>query len=211
MARWPGRTSGPNPRRLAHAVLTLALKHAVRQGLLSATCGDAVEAPTVTKATIQPLDQTEVAKLLKAAEGDRLEALYHLAIGSGMRQGELFGLHWSDVDLGRRHGIGPPVVGRSLRPVGPRRTQSASSRRLIDLPAHAVTALRRAPQAGHGRGQGRVEFVFCNQSGGPMRRSHFHHDDYKPLLKRAKIRAARFHDLRHTHATLCLLAGKTRR
>ena len=58
-----------------------------------------------------------------------------------------------------------------------------------------------------GEGLAASEWVFCNLSGGPLRRSHFHRQEYKPLLKRAKLPAIRFHDLRHTSATLLLSQG----
>ena len=53
----------------------------------------------------------------------------------------------------------------------------------------------------------RSAWVFCNTKGGPLRRSHFHQQTFKPLLKRAKLPDIRFHDLRHTSATLLLSAG----
>jgi integrase len=52
-----------------------------------------------------------------------------------------------------------------------------------------------------------AEYVFCNQRGGPLRRSHFHRQDFKPLLMRAGLPSIRFHDLRHTSATLLLSEG----
>ena len=90
---------GPNPRRLAHIVLSLALKQYVKQGAIGRNVCEVVDAPQVRKAEIQPLSQKQAGALLMAAEGDRLEPLYHLALGSGMREGELFGLQWSAVDL----------------------------------------------------------------------------------------------------------------
>ena len=199
---------GPNPRRLAHAVMHRAFKHAVKQGLLVRNVTDAVEPPTVPKSQITPLDENQVAQLLAAAEGDRLEALYHLAIGSGMREGEMFGLQWSSLDLV----AGTVSVNRSLSEISGKLSlgepKSAKSRRMITLPQHAVVALEQHRKRQMAAGFARVEYVFCNQGGGPMRRSHFHADNFKPLLKRAGLRAVRFHDLRHTHATLMLLAGE---
>ncbi|HTM55423.1 MAG TPA: site-specific integrase, partial [Pirellulales bacterium] len=52
-----------------------------------------------------------------------------------------------------------------------------------------------------------VPWVFSNTTGGPLRRSHFHRNEFKPLLKAAKLPSIRFHDLRHTSATLLLAAG----
>jgi len=200
--------SGPNPRRLAHAVLRRALKIATRKGLVSRNVCDLAEAPVVAKATVTPLDATQAAALLTAAQGDRLEALYHVAIGSGMREGELFGLHWKSVDLV----AGTVSVIQSLSEVGGRLSlgepKSAKSRRLIQLPQHAVVALESHRKRMMIEGFAGVEMVFCNQSGGYLRRSHFHAQSFRPLLKRAGLGAVRFHDLRHTHATLMLLAGE---
>ncbi|MEX2111895.1 MAG: site-specific integrase [Pirellulales bacterium] len=199
---------GAHPRRLAHAVLRRALSHALRQGLIVRNVCDAVEPPKVPKSKIMPLDQKQVAALLDAAKGDRLEALYHLAIGSGMREGEMFGLHWSSLDLA----AGTVSVKQSLAEVGGKLSvgepKSGAARRQIGLPQHAIKALEAHRRRQMAAGFGGCEFVFCNQSGGPMRRSHFHAGDFKPLLRKAGLPDCRFHDLRHTHATLCLLAGE---
>ncbi len=199
---------GPNPRRLAHAVLRRAFKHAVKQGLVIRNVCDAVEPPTVPKSQITPLDENQVAQLLAAAKGDRLEALYHLAIGSGMREGELFGLQWSSLDLT----TGTVSVSRSLCEISGKLSlgepKSAKSRRMVTLPQHAVVALETHRKRQMAAGFGGVEYVFCNQHGGPLRRSHFQADEFKPLLTRAGLPPVRFHDLRHTHATLMLLAGE---
>jgi integrase len=199
---------GPNPRRLAHAVLRLALKHALRRGLVMNNACDAIDPPTVPKAKIKPLDEAQVAKLLTAAVGDRLEALYHLAIGSGMREGEIFGLHWNSLDLA----AGTVSVRQSLSEVSGKlelgEPKSKAGRRLIGLPQHALKALEDHRKRQMAAGFGGVAFVFCNQSGGPLRRSHFHAESFKPLLAKAGLPPMRFHDLRHTHATLCLLAGE---
>lgn len=85
--------------------------------------------------------------------------------------------------------------------------KTAKSRRRIDLPQSAVEVLRLHRARMLKEGQGGVEWVFCNQSGGPLRRCHFHKYVFTPLLKRAKVPKIRFHDLRHTSASLLLAAG----
>jgi len=202
-------------RQLTHAVLRRALKQALKWGMVPRNVCDAVDPPRVPHAEICPLTAAEVGKLLKAAAGDeksgvardRLEAIYVLAVSSGLRLGELFGLQWPDVDLAGaalsvRHTL-EEVNGR----LNLREPKTAKSRRKVELPQLAVRALRdhqkRALAAGHiGAG-----YVFVNKSGGPLRRSHFHAASFKPLLTLAGLPPIRFHDLRHTAATLLLSEG----
>ncbi len=193
-------------RRLAHAVLHRSLKLAMKWGMVPRNVADAVEAPRIEKQDIQPLNGDQVARLFKAAIGDRLEALYVVAIASGLRLGELFGLQWADIDLD----VGTVTVRRTLSEIHGKLTlaepKTKKSRRRVELPAMAVDALcdHRKRMLAEGN---LVGSVFCNRAGGFLRRSHFHAQQYKPLLKRAGLPAIRFHDLRHTAATLLLEQG----
>jgi integrase len=85
--------------------------------------------------------------------------------------------------------------------------KTAKGRRRVELPQIAVEALREHLAAMRAEGHADVPWVFCNSRGGPLRRSHFHKRTFKPLLKKAKLPAIRFHDLRHTSATLLLSVG----
>jgi integrase len=149
----------------------------------------------------------EVGRLLKAAKGHRLEALIVLALGAGMRLGEIFALKWENVDLDRaalfvRHTL---VDLNGLLTLAEPKT--AKSRRRIELPRSVVVALRRHRQRLTEEGFGDNSWVFCNSTGGPLRRTHFHTNVFKPLLQDAGLKPIRFHDLRHTSATLLLTAG----
>lgn len=194
-------------RQLTHAVLRKAMKQAVRWRLIPINPCDAVDPPRVARSEIHPLDTDQVAALLAAAAGDRIEGLYVVAIGGGLRLGELFGLQWNDIDFA----AGTISVIHTLMEVNGKLTledtKTTKSRRRVDLPQVAVDALLAHRKRMLAEGFAGVGWVFCNTKGGPMRRSHFHAQHFKPLLERAKLPHIRFHDLRHTSATLLLAAG----
>jgi len=93
--------AGLSPRTVQYIHVTLhkALKQAVQDGLIPRNATEAVKAPQVRRQEISPLSAEQVKVLLETACGDRLEALSVLAIHTGLRQGELLGLKWEDVDL----------------------------------------------------------------------------------------------------------------
>ena len=148
----------------------------------------------------------EVRALFEAATGDRYEALYVLAVNTGLRQGELLGLRWEDVDLDtatlrirrtlQNGSFHPPKSGkgRSVR----------LTRRTVDaLRSHRRRQLEeRMELAGLWEDQG---LIFPNRAGRPLDHTNFYQRDFKKLLDRAGLSPAfRFHDLRHTCATLLL-------
>jgi integrase len=154
-----------------------------------------------------------VTAFLDATRDHPMHALYVLAITTGMRQGELLDLAWEDVDLD----AGRVVVRRSLqrqREAGLVIIQpkTARSRRSIVLCQRAIAALRlhgdrqtfeRKAAAEDWHDQG---LVFCKPKGGPLDPSH-QTATFKEALKRAALSQIRFHDLRHTSATLLLAKG----
>ena len=132
----------PSTVQRLHAVIHRALKQALRWGLVPRNVSEAVDPPKAQRKEIRPLTPEQVRTLLRTAQGDRLGALYALAITTGLRQGELFGLRWEDVDLetGRlsvRQTLTTPKGGRRLSP--PKRSKS---RRSVKLTTGAVKALR---------------------------------------------------------------------
>lgn len=196
-----------------HATLHKALKQAVMDGLIPRNATEAVKAPRPEKKEIRPLSPAAVRALLSAAAGDRLEALYVLAITTGMRQGELLRLKWEDVDLG----AGTLQVRRTLTRTkdGPvfGTPKTVKSRRNIRLTAPAVEALKRHRIAQHeerlklGPLWADQDLVFPNRSGAPMHPYQLL-EGFRKLLRQAGLpENARFHDLRHTCATLLLSKG----
>jgi integrase len=155
----------------------------------------------------------ETRRLLEAARGDRLEALYVLAVHTGMRQGELLGLKWQDVDLK----AGTIQVTRTLTRSGTSlllgEPKTAKGRRKIKLTTKATAALRvhrkrqlegSVQRVGLWKDQG---LVFASESGTLINPTNLRMRSFASLLKRAGLPKIRFHDLRHTCATLLLGRG----
>ena len=93
--------SGLSPRSVGiiHAVLRTALKDAVRWELIPRNVAALIHAPRTTRTEITPLSPEEARAFLESVRGDRLVAPYTVGLALGLRQGEILGLRWSDVDL----------------------------------------------------------------------------------------------------------------
>lgn len=198
--------ASPRLRQMALGVLHRALGQAVRWSMVPRNICDAVTRPRVPRETMRALTTDQVTRLFGTAKGDRLEALYVLAVTTGLRQGELLGLQWDDIDL-------PGAVLRvqhTLHELNGRlwvgEPKTKRGRRQVDLPAVAVVALQthRERMLVEGRSDG---LVFSDTQGGPLRKSNLLRRSFLPLLKRAGLPTIRFHDLRHTAATLLLAQG----
>src|ERR671913_1539429 len=146
----------PTSVQRVHALLHKALKQAVHDGLVARNVTQAVKAPRQQRKEIPTLNQEQARVFLEAAKGDRLEALYLLAIHTGLRQGELLGLKWGDVDLDRgtlqvRGTLtttkGGPVL-RAPKTKGSRRTVKLSPTALEALRSHLERQLGEIDQAG---------------------------------------------------------------
>ena len=205
-------TRSPRTVNYIHVTLHKALKDAVSDGLVPRNVCDAVKSPRPAKKEIRPLTQDQARSLLAAASGGRLEALYTVALHCGLRQGELLGLKWEDADLI----TGTLSVRRTLSDTreGFKFEQPKSGKgRSVKLSQRATEALR-----SHRKRQleqtGEVEerfkgLVFTTTNGTPYTCTNLLSQRFRPLLKRAGLPAAtRFHDLRHTCATVLLIAGK---
>jgi integrase len=201
------RCVGARVRQLTHAVLRRALKQALRWGIVARNPCEAVDPPRVPKRTISPLTAEQVQTFLEAAKEDRLYALCVVAIETGMRLGEIFGLQWPVVELKDR----AIKVQHTLMEINGKLTlaepKTPKSRRRIDLPQVVVDALTKHRAQSVREGFAKVPWVFCNATGGPLRRTHFHVNHFKSLLDKADLPVIRFRDLRHTSATLLLAAG----
>jgi integrase len=162
---------------------------------------------------MKTLDAEQSRRLLAAAEGDRLEALYVVALTTGMRLGELLALSWNNVDL---DGAALSVRGTLYRSGGTlniAEPKTAGSRRHVSLGGIAVDALRRhrvnqtAERLLRGPAWEDNDLVFANEVGKPIEPSNLRRRSFEPLLVKAKLPRIRFHDLRHSAATLLLSQG----
>src|SRR5215212_2904576 len=181
---------GLSPRTVQYVHVTLhkALKQAVMDGLIPRNSTEAVKPPQVRREEMRLLEPEQVKTLLEAARGDRLEALYALAVTTGMRQGELLGLKWEDVDLEDR----TLRVCRTLATTkdGPQLTapKTKGSRRTVMLTQGAAEALRDhlERQLGEIDGAGSLwrenGLVFASETGEPLDRRNVTTHRFKPLL-----------------------------
>lgn len=199
--------------------LSMALEQAVKAGLLTKNVVKDTVAPKLVKREIHPLTK-EQAIALSAVAKDKGQIPYIvilLALSTGMRLGEIFGLQWDCVDLERgivfiRRSL---ITGRKLV-VGQwlQEPKTQKSKRQIPLPPEVAEELRKykvwqeeqIEQLGDKYEDN--TFVIANMFGRPVDTSNFTTRYFKAMLAEAGIdRSIKFHDLRHTHATLLLLEG----
>jgi integrase len=201
----------PATVRKIHSTLHKAHSQAVSDGLIPRNTAD-VQAPRPAPEEMRPLPEGEVCTFLDVARtsGDRFEPLYVLAITTGLRRGELLGLRWDDVDLER----GTLRVGRSLVREGGRHkvgeTKTRRGRRQVNLTPRTVNALKAHRKRQLEERMRLVEtyedrdLVFSTTVGTPVDPDNLVKRSFKPLLEKAGLPEIRFHDLRHTCATLLL-------
>lgn len=203
----------PATVRQLHSILHHALEQATQWGLVARNVAALVTPPRLTRHESAALSPEQARVLLTTAKGSRLEALYVLALSTGMRLGELLGLRWQDVDMDMamlqvRHTLARTPQGWQLM-----EPKTARSRRRIALTPSAIAALRRhrSQQATERLRFGSVwddhDLVFPNAIGKPMDAWSVLSRSFRPLLEQAGLPRMRFHDLRHTAATLLLTQG----
>jgi integrase len=199
--------------RMIHAVLHRALNQALQMGTIIRNPSDAVIRPKLIKKEMKTLADTQVQTLLLAVRGTRYEALYLLAVTTGMRQGELLGLRWSDLDWVTRQ----VKVQRQLQRLPGNgmvfsEPKSASGRRVIALGSASIEILRehykyqQLERLAAGERWIENDLIFPTIIGTPCEGSNLIRN-FKSLLRKNNLPSIRFHDLRHTAATLMLQQG----
>lgn len=201
--------SGLAPRSVSHhlAMLRTALGRAEATGLVRRNVASMVAGPSVPIADIRPLTVPQARTLLDHVSGDRWEAVYALALLTGMRQGEILGLRWGDIELdNRRLVIRKTLVWLKGNPTL-EDAKTERSKRTIVLPLRALAALRwrqgaqeadrdkcESAEPGHWHA---LDLVFSDDHGDPIRRDYFTRA-YQRHLAAAGLPKMSFHSTRHS-------------
>lgn len=210
-----GQPVNPKTAKNIHGVLHSALSQAVLCGYIQANPADRVVLPKRTKAEIHVLEDEQLAIFLKEIEGHPFQYLYQVDLLTGMRQSELLGLQWPDVDFESK----TLTVKRQLQYLGAAHggyqyaTPKSNKSRRIALPDMAIEALKaqKALQEEMRRFVGEAwsnpdNLVFTNPLG-----EHIKHDviyrNLKRIFAKMGVPQLRFHDLRHSYAVMSLQSG----
>lgn len=179
--------------------------------MLAVNPADAVKPPRAVHKEIQALDEKGAAELLRSLEGTRFHLPALLAIGTGMRRGELLGLRWQDVDLK----AGKLAVRQNLQQISKgllyKSPKTGMGERSISLMTSTVTALRKekkrqaALRLQKGSAYQGNDLVLSEDGGSQWTPNRFSAQWHKAVTGRGQM--VRFHNLRHTHATLLLRQG----
>ena len=199
----------PTTVRYAYVVLRACLGRALKSGRVTRNVATLVDPPSKAPFEIAPLSSAQVTAFRSAIAGHRFEVLFLMALGTGMRQGELLALRWSDLDLD----AGTVTVRATLDPLSGElgETKTEHSRRTLSLPLPVAATLRRhrveqAAIRGQAHRWDARGFVFATRNGRPPNSQNVTRDLHR-VLAAAGLPRQRFHDLRHAYATLQLGAG----
>lgn len=207
-------TSGHSGRHVAQVrgVLRTAIAHAMRRELVGRNVAAIAASPPVRREEMHALSTAELARLFEALEGERLRPLIVTAATLGLRRGELMALRWSDVDLSARtltvRRTGARIDGEYVEG----QPKSARSRRTITLPPAIVTLLRgqsatvAAERLQLGPAWRDQDRVFPREDGAELGAETIRKALGRGLAS-AGLPHIRFHDLRHSAATMLLAAG----
>jgi len=207
------RETGARTIQVVHAVLHGCLDHAARLGLTARNPADGLIVPKPVKTEMMVWTESQVSAFLIHVQGQRNEILYHLALATGMRRGELLGLKWGDVDW---PGSTIRVQRQVFEPQGAsfvfQEPKSERGRRSIELGIGLIERLREqsnrvalARQMARGRWQ-EYDLIFPSGVGTPQGAGSLHRD-FKRLVLGSGLPALRFHDCRHIAASIMLSHG----
>ena len=198
---------GSRTVRLTHSILHSALQSALESGVISRNPTIGTMLPRYNQKEMNVLNESQVSQFLIAAEKSRYKCLYHLAITTGMRYSELVGLKWSDIDWVK----GTIKVQRQLQFVPHQgftysEPKTKSGIRTIKLGDTTLKILREQKERQIQNKIPKDDLIFLNSYGTQVYFKRFQ-KDFKRVLRQAGLPDIRFHDLRHTAATLMIANG----
>jgi len=191
-----------------HRLLKQALSYGVRQEIIGRNICDLVDPPRWTGRVVRTLTPDELEVLLATAETSQFYPVIYTAVSTGLRQAELLGLRWRDLGLD----LLSISVSRTLYKRGGicvfKEPKTARSRRRVAMTTKLALFLGdyKQDRLWLGMPVGLDDLVFCHQDGDPLDPSVLSHESAR-LAKAAGLGSVRFHDLRHTFASLMLLRG----
>jgi integrase len=203
----------PTRVRFIHTILNRALNLAVKWDYIKRNPAMFVTKPKKPRKEMKTYSVGEVRSFLNVVKGSQLEALFYIAVTAGLRQGEILGLLWSDLEWD----TGNLRIQRQLQRVrneGLKFTEpkSASGRRLIVLGPTTLERLQEHKDRQDNERQGFAEewqafdLIFTKPNGSPIDPRGLLRN-FKSIIKNAGLPDIRFHDLRHTAATMMLQCG----
>ena len=187
--------------RNIHQIISSALKLAIEQRLIAHNPADGCALPKAERKEMQTLPVEQLTSFLREAKDSGVFALYYIDLITGLRRGELLGLKWSDIDLEKGDLRVQRQIGRINGKIIEMPLKTKNAYRTLPLSADAISVLKMQKCK-----VGNSEWVFPSPTGGPMSPDGVLHMLHR-VLKRAGLPKVRFHDLRHTFATLALQNG----
>jgi len=195
-----------------HRLLSEALKHAERRGHIGRNPCSLAEAPSPRKRIMRTLTPAEVETMLEYAADNQFYPVYYTAVSTGLRQAELLGLRWRDIDLdGLSLSVSRTLYKRRGVCIFKEPKTKGSSRRVTLTPklARFLREYKREREIMYlerGKILSLDDSVFANDKGKPLDPCTITHN-FAKIAKRAGLGQVRFHDLRHTFASIMLMKG----
>ena len=191
----------PKTVRNLHQIIASAMKLAREQKLIATDPTEGCALPKVEHREMKTLPVEQLASFLREAKESGVFELYYVELATGLRRGELLGLKWEDLDLDRGNLRVKRQVARINGEVVEAPLKTKNAYRTLPLARDTVDVLNQQKKK-----VGSCPWVFPGSTGGPMSPDSVLHMLHR-VLKRAGLPRVRFHDLRHTFATLALQNG----
>lgn len=194
--------------RKIHTIVRSSLEYAKQYQFISRNPAAVVKPPTVEHKDIEVWEEKDMVHFLDAVKDEHDYIVYHLALYTGMRKGEILGLKWNDIDFDNAK----IRIMRSYSKTGFSKGKTASARRVIDIDDNTVEELKKrrkvvsANKLECGKDYNNQDLVFCRAEGSPVDVRNVNRR-FTKLIERNELKKIRFHDLRHTHATIMLGMG----